>query len=572
MRRTALFCRTLRENPAETETAGQQLLVRGGYVLPLAAGIFSLLPLGQRVRTRVEAILRAEMERIGGQEVQMPVVNPAELWQESERWQTVGAELLRFADRAGRDLVLAMTHEEVLTDLLRRGIHSYRQLPVLLYQLQTKFRDEPRARGGLLRAREFVMKDAYSGHTHVDDLDRFYPTMLEAYSRIFATVDLPVLPVQADVGMMGGSDAHEFMYMSEIGEDQIAICDQCHYAANRQTATFVKDTPAAEQALPLEEVATPGTRTIADLAAFLNLPATRTAKAAFFIASPGDRLVFAVVRGDMEVNETKLAHALQATDLRPALSAEFAPAGIVAGYASPVGIRGALVVVDDLVAQSPNLVAGANKEGYHLLHTNAGRDYQPDLVADIVAAYPGAPCPRCHSPLRLARGVEVGNTFKLGTRYSAALGARFLDEQGQERNIVMGSYGIGVGRLIACLAEHHRDERGLIWPQAVAPFAVYLVGLDLQDSAVHSAAESLYGQLLEAGIEVLYDDRDERAGVKFNDADLLGIPLRITISRRTLQDTAVEFKARRDATAERVPLSGVLALVQTVLAPVTAPA
>ena len=566
MRRTDLFLQTLRENPAEAEIAGHQLLLRGGYLQPLGAGLFSLLPLGQRVRAGVERILREEMDALGAQEVSLPVVQPAELWQESGRYAQIGPELARLTDRAGRDLVLAMTHEEVVTDLLRKTIGSYRQLPVILYQIQTKFRDEARARGGMIRAREFVMKDAYSAHASQADLDRFYPLVVAAYHRIFARAGLPVHTVGSESGMMGGSEAHEFMYLSEAGEDQLLFCENGDYAANRQVATFRKDDPGAADPLPLQEIATPGTTTIASLAALLGIPATATAKAAFFVASPGDRLVFAVVRGDMEVSESKLAALVGAGDLRPARPEEFEPAGIVAGYASPIGIRGAYVVVDDLAARSPNLVAGANRAGYHLLNTNVPRDYIPDLVADIAAAADGAPCPQCGSALRLRRGIEVGNTFKLGTRYSDALGATFLDETGQQRAIVMGSYGIGVGRLIACIAEAHRDERGLAWPASVAPFAVYLAALDLQLDHVRAAADSLYATLQGAGIEVLYDDRDERAGVKFNDADLLGMPLRATISRRSLERGMVELKARTATEASSVPLEGALEGVRAALA------
>ncbi len=552
MRRTTLFCETLRQNPADTEVAGHQLLLRGGFIQPLAAGIYSFLPLGQRVKHKIEQILREEMDAIEGQEISMPVVHPAELWQETGRWDAIGSELLRFKDRGGRDMVLAMTHEEVFADLLRKQVRSYRQLPVMLYQIQTKIRDEPRARGGLLRCREFTMKDAYSCHTSFEDLDRYYPRVYQAYANIFRRAGLDVIAVESDAGMMGGTESHEFMFPSDIGEDQLVLCDRCGYAANREVAAFQKDQPAMEEPALLEEVATPGTQTIAALAALLGIPESRTAKAAFFIA--GSRLIFAVVRGDMEVNETKLANAVEAAELRPARSDELAAAGIVAGYASPIGVQGVTVVVDDLVARSPNLVAGANRPGYHLLNTNFPRDYQADVVTDIVAAYEGSPCPRCASPVRLARGVEVGHIFKLGTTYSQPLGATFLDAQGNTQDIVMGSYGIGVGRLIASIAEAHRDEHGLIWPVAVAPFHVYLVGLDLTDEAVRSAAGTLYGSLGEQGIEVLYDDRDERAGVKFNDADLLGIPLRVTVSRRTLQNQAVELKARAGGTAHQVPL------------------
>lgn len=553
MRRTELFCETLRQNPADTEVAGHQLLLRGGYIQSLAAGIFSFLPLGERVRIKIEAILRQEMDAIGGQQISMPVVHPAELWQETGRWYDIGAELVRFKDRGDRDMVLAMTHEEVVADLLRKQIRSYRQLPVMLYQIQTKFRDEPRARGGLLRVREFVMKDAYSCHASFDGLDRYYPDVYQSYFNVFRRAGIDVIAVQSDVGMMGGTMAHEFMFVNDIGEDQLVLCDACGYAANRQIATFRKALPAADDLLPIEEVETPGTTTIATLAALLDVPESKTAKAAFFMA--GDRLIFAVVRGDMEVNETKLANAVQAPELRPARADELEAAGIVAGYASPIGVRGVTVVVDDAIPPSANLVAGANRAGYHLLNTNFPRDYSADIVTDIAAAYAGAGCPACHGTLRIVRGVEVGNIFKLGTKYSKGVGATFLDEQGESHFIVMGSYGIGVGRLIACIAEGCRDERGLIWPVTVAPFEVYLVGLDPDDDTVRAAAEQLYADLEAAGVEVLYDDRQERAGVKFNDADLLGMPLRLTVSRRTMAQQSVEIKGRSGGEVEHVPLA-----------------
>ena len=552
MRRSTLFCETLRQNPADTEVAGHQLLLRGSYVQPLAAGSYSLLPLGKRVSNKIEGILREEMNAIDAQEVTMPVVQPAELWQESGRWYQIGAELVRFKDRGERDMVLAMTHEEVITELLRRQVRSYRQLPVVLYQIQTKFRDEPRSRGGLLRVREFVMKDAYSCHVSFEDLDAYYARMYQAYFDIFRRAGIEVIAVQADVGMMGGTMAHEFMLLTDIGEDQIVLCDSCGYAANRQIATFRKDPPEQVEQRALEEVETPHTQTIAGLARLLDIPESRTAKAAFFMA--GDRLIFAVVRGDMEVNETKLANAVGAPELRPARPDELQKAGIVAGYASPIGVEGVTVVVDDLVAQSPNLVAGANREGYHLLNTNYSRDYTADVVADIVAAFEGAPCPRCGGAIRMVRGVEVGNIFKLGTRFSKAMGATYLDPRGQSQYIVMGSYGIGVGRLIASIAEICRDDRGLVWPVTVAPFQVYLVGLDLEDDRIRSAVEMVYATLTELGIEVLYDDRQERAGVKFNDADLLGMPLRVTVSRRTVENDAVELKPRGGAEQRLIPM------------------
>jgi prolyl-tRNA synthetase len=556
MRRTELFCETLRQSPADTEIAGHQLLVRGGYVQALAAGIYSFLPLGQRVRAKIERILRDEMDAVGAQEVLMPVVQPAEIWRESGRWRDVGPELVRFQDRTGRDMVLAMTHEEVVADLLRKQVRSYRQLPVVLYQIQTKFRDEPRARGGLIRVREFVMKDAYSCHESFEDLDRYYPSMYQAYFNVFRRAGIEAIVVESDVGMMGGTMAHEFIFVSDIGEDHLVLCDECGYAANRQIAEFRKDVASSEEPRPLEEVATPDTKTISALAELLRIPESRTAKAAFFMS--GDRFIFAVVRGDMEVNETKLANALGVTELRAARSEELTEHGITAGYASPIGASGVTVVVDDLVAKSFNLVAGANREGYHLLNTNVPRDYRPDIVADIAQAFEGAPCPRCGGQLRIVRGVELGNLFKLGTKYSEGLGATFLDERGEQKYIVMGSYGIGVGRLMACIAEGCRDEHGLMWPVTVAPFDVYLVGLDLDQDDVRSAADALYELLQQAGIETLYDDRQERAGVKFNDADLLGMPLRLTLSRRTLEKDSVEVRPRDSDAAQLVSLEGAI--------------
>lgn len=564
MRRSQLFCTTLRQAPADVEMASHQFLVRGAYVQPLVAGVYSLLPLGYRVAAKIETILREEMDGIGGQEITMPVVHPAELWQETGRWYEIGPELVRFKDRSERDMVLAMTHEEVIADLLRRNVRSYRQLPVMLYQLQTKFRDEPRARGGLMRTREFTMKDGYSCHVSFEDLDRYYPEVYDAYLRIFRRCGIDAIPVQSDVGMMGGSEAHEFMFLTDVGEDQLVLCDACGYAANRQVATFRKDVPDAEDLLPIEEVATPETPTIAALAELLGVPESRTAKATFFVG--GDRLIFAVVRGDMDVNETKLANAAGVGELRPATPEDLAGTGIVAGYASPIGIRRATVVVDDLIARSPNLVAGANRAGFHLLNTNFPRDYAADIVTDIADAAAGAPCVQCGAPLRLVRGVEVGNIFKLGTKYTEALGATFLDEQGQEKPIVMASYGIGVGRLVASVAEEYHDDKGLIWPVTVAPYHVYLVGLDLEDDAVRAAAEGLYDELMGTGVEVLYDDRAERAGVKFNDADLLGMPLRLTVSRRTVGRGGVEMQLRSGGEAELVPASEVVARAQSVLA------
>jgi prolyl-tRNA synthetase len=563
MRRTQFFCHTLRDNPADAEHAGHRLLLRGAYIAPLATGIYSFLPLGERLKRRIEHILREEMDAVGGQEVELPLVQPAELWAESGRLTSIGEELTRFPDRAGRQFVLAMTHEEAVADLLRRQVRSHRQLPVVLYQLQTKFRDERRPRGGLLRTREFAMKDAYSGHASDEDLATFYPRMYQAYCNVCRRCGLDVLGVGADAGVMGGGVNHEVVWPNAIGEEEVARCDACGYAATTDVASFAEPAPAGERLLPPEEVATPDARTIAALADLLGVPTSRTAKAAFF--SGNGRLIFAVVRGDMEVNERKLARECGVAELRPADAEELAAAGIVAGYASPIGVRGTTVVVDRVVARSPNLVAGANRAGYHLRNTNYPRDYAADVAADIAAVYGGAPCPRCAAPLRLIRAVEVGHLFRLGTRYSEALGATFLDERGTARPIVMASYGIGIGRLIACLAEAFHDERGLTWPASVAPFDVYLVGLDLSLPDVRSAAEGLYQGLRAAGIAPLYDDRPESAGVKFNDADLLGMPLRLTVGRRSLQRGVAELVQRSNGEGRDLPLDSAVAEVGSAL-------
>jgi len=585
VRLSALFPRSLRSAPAETDVAGHQLLLRAGYVRQLGAGIFSALPLGTRALHRIEAVVREEMDAIGGQEVILPVVHPAEIWQQSGRWQAIGEELVRFRDRGGRDMVLAMTHEEVITDLARREITSYRQLPLCLYQLQTKFRDEPRPRAGLLRTREFVMKDSYTLDTDLAGLAVQYARHYTAYHRIFSRCGLTdLLAVEADPGMMGGTVTHEFMFLTPIGEDVLVVCGHCGLAANRQVARFAKPTPAAEAPGAVERVATPGAATIADLAVSLGIGPERTAKAVFFVAGlpptdpggdptgPGARevLVMAVVRGDMEVEETKLANLIGARWLRAADAERIRACGAEPGYASPVGIRRDAVVVaaDELIAASPNLVAGANVAGYHLRNVNCGRDYEPDRVGDIAAASDGAPCPRCGSPVRLSRGVELGNIFQLGTRYSEPMGATYGDAQGGLHPIVMGSYGIGIGRILACVAEAHRDERGLRFPLAVAPFPVHLVRLGAASEAVDRTADQLVAELAAAGVGVLDDDRDVAPGVKFADADLLGMPLRVTVSPRSVAAGGAELR-RRDATATTVasdPAGAVQAALATLRA------
>jgi prolyl-tRNA synthetase len=570
MRMIHQFGQTLREAPAEAEVVSHQLLVRAGFIRQLGAGIFSYLGLAKRSLTKIEDIMREEIDAIGGQELTMPVIHPAEIWKETGRWFQIGAEMGRFKDKSGRDMALAMTHEEVVADLTRREVQSYRQLPMLVYHIQTKWRDDPRPRAGLIRVREFTMLDSYSLDADEASLDRQYRAHYQAYFNIFNRCGLPTIAVKSDVGMMGGSLAHEFMYLTPIGEDTLLLCDGCGYSANRQIARFGKPEAAPEPPASLERVATPNITTIDALAEFLGVPKARTAKAVFLIATlpegdgAVDRFVFALVRGDMEVNETKLANAVKAKELRPAREDEIRAVGAVPGYASPVGLdpRRVLIVVDEAVAASPNLVGGANEAGYHMRGVNYGRDYSADIVADIAAAGEGDACPVCGRPLRVSRGVEVGNIFKLGTRYTDAMGATFLDRDGNQRAVIMGSYGIGSGRLLACVAEAHHDADGLIWPISVAPYHVHLVLLPDASGQAKGAAEALYAQLRAAGVEVLFDDRDERPGVKFKDADLIGLPLRVTVSERSLKQGGAELKRRTAAERESVPLDQAVGRVQ----------
>jgi prolyl-tRNA synthetase len=479
----------------------------------------------------------------------------------------------RFQDRAGRDMALAMTHEEVVGDLVRKEIRSYRQLPVMIYHIQTKWRDEPRPRAGLIRVREFTMKDSYSLDADWDGLDKQYRAHYTAYFRIYNRCGLNVIAVKSDTGMMGGRLAHEFMYLTPIGEDSLMVCDGCGYAANREVARFAKPENPHEVPLGIEKIATPGAATIEALAQFLGIPEAKTAKAVFMVATINvdgadqQRFVLAIIRGDMEVNETKVANAIKAKAMRPATEEEIRAVGAVPGYGSALGTRGALIMVDEAVTTSPNLVAGANEVGYHLLNVNYGRDYTADVVADIAAAREGDACAICGQPLRAARGVEVGNIFKLGTRYSDALGCTFLDKEGQSKPVIMGSYGIGIGRLLACVAEAYHDDDGLCWPISVTPYEVYLTLLNDASGEAAAAAEKLYADLRAAGVTVLFDDRDERPGVKFNDADLIGCPLRLTISKKSLERGGVELKRRSgDREVVMLPPDDVVSRVQAEVA------
>jgi len=558
MRLSELFFTSLRDDPVEAEMPSHRLLLRAGYLRQLGSGIYSLLPLGFRASKRVEQIVREEQDRIGGQEMEMPVVHPAELWKQSGRYFKIGPELVRFKDRGERDMVLAMTHEEVVAQLLGDIVQSYRQLPLMVYHFQTKFRDEPRSRGGLIRVREFVMKDAYSCDLDDAGLDVSYRKQYAAYERIFQRLGLDAIAVGADVGIMGGTGAHEFMVLNAFGEDTLVLCDQCGYAENQQIATTRKPDPPAEAALPMEDVETPDATTIEALATFLDIPRSKTAKAAFFVTGDG-RFVVAIVRGDYEVNETKLTNAIRAIGgLRPAQVEEIRARGMEAGYGSPIGAKDSVVVVDELVLRSPNLVAGANRVGWHVRNVNVPRDYAPDVVAEITNARAGDQCVTCGSPLKLEQGIEVGNIFKLGTDFSTTLGAYYLGEDGERHPIVMGSYGIGLGRNLACVVEAHHDEKGIVWPEEVAPYAAHLVAIGAnRDAGVAALAERLHALAAEAGRDILYDDRDESPGVKFTDAELLGMPWILTVSPRSMAAGGVEVTRRASGERSTVPVETV---------------
>jgi prolyl-tRNA synthetase len=581
MRLSQLFSQTLRQIPGEADVVSHQLLLRAGFIRQLAAGIFTYMPLAKRSMTKIENILREEMDAIGGQEMTMPVVHPAEVWQKTGRWYEIGSEMGRFKDKNNRDMVLAMTHEEVVADLVHKEIQSYRQLPQLIYHIQTKWRDDPRPRAGLIRVREFTMKDSYSLDKDWEGLDAQYRAHYQTYFNIYTRCGLPVKAVKSDVGMMGGKLAHEFMYLTPVGEDTLLLCDGCGYSANRQIATFQKPAATEEAPQPVESVATPDIKTIEALSEFLNIPQAKTAKAVFMMATVAndnddvaedaediEKFVFAIVRGDMELNETKLANGVKAKELRPATEDEIMAVGAVPGYASPVGLNNVFVVVDDAIPASPNLVAGANKDGYHLKNVNYGRDYAAAVVADIAAAQEGDACLKCGGPMQAVRGVEVGNIFKLGTRYSEAVNCTFLDQDGQEKPVIMGSYGIGVGRLLACVAEESHDKDGLIWPISIAPYQVHIVKVSEkgQQDRMAELADTLYKDLRSAGIEVLYDDRNEKPGVKFKDADLIGVPIRLTVSPRALANGGVECKLRHSPERTILPFEGIVSAIQQQIA------
>ncbi len=554
MRVSKFVVKTLREAPTGAELPSHIFLLRGGYVKQLASGLYSMMPLGKRVLQKIERVIREEMNAIEGQEVELPLAQPAELWEESGRYAAIGAEMLRFKDRSEHPMVLAMTHEEAITDLARYYLSSYKQLPFMLYQFQLKFRDEPRSRGGLVRVREFTMKDAYSFHRTPEDLDTYYEKAYAAYERIFARVGIKPVIVQSDTGIMGGKVAHEFMLETEHGEDYLILSEDGTYSANQEIAAFDRESVSAEHGAR-EKVATPHKKTIEEMTGFLGMTAKQAMKAVLFETELGGRktLVFAVVRGDLEASDVKIRNHLKAPFLLPAQDEFIRSFGIVPGYASPVDIasRHDLVVLADLsIAEGSNFVGGANEDGFHYTNVNFGRDFAVVAanVGDFAKAEAGHLAPDGKSRLKAVRGIEIGNIFKLGTKFTDSMSCQYLDEAGKHQVPIMGCYGIGVGRLMASAVENAHDDFGPIWPKEITPFHLHLVNIG-QEADVVAACESLKTELEAAGFEVLYDDRDERPGVKFKDADLWGIPVRVAVSKKTLANEAgpsVEWKLRSE--------------------------
>lgn len=557
MRYSEMFVPTVREVPSDAEIVSHQLMLRAGLIRKLTSGIYSYLPLGLKVVRKVEQIVREEMSRAGAQEVFLPAVQPAELWQESGRWSMYGKELLRFKDRHNREYCIGPTHEEVITDLVRNEIKTYRQLPRNLYQIQTKFRDEIRPRFGVMRCREFSMKDAYSFDADWDGVDVSYRKMFDAYGRIFSRCGLKFRAVEADTGNIGGSFSHEFMVIADSGEDALVFCSSCEYAANIEKAEVAKpdrDPQTKDAAMnPLETVHTPGVRTIEEVSAFLKVRPQDIVKTLVFEAD--GQPVAVLIRGDEEINEAKLRSYLGCEALELASDDTVkAVTGSPKGFAGPMGIT-ARMIADYSLMTMTNVVTGANKEDYHARNVNNGRDFNIKEFADLRIIKETDPCPRCRQVLHFARGIEVGHTFKLGTKYSKQMRATFLDKDGVEREMIMGCYGIGIGRTVAACIEQNNDEKGIIWPMAIAPFHVLVTPVNVKDTPIMDAAEKLYQELSGAGIEVVLDDRDERAGVKFNDADLIGIPLRITIGPKRLAEGCVEVRDRRTGVTHVMAIS-----------------
>ncbi|MEE2643981.1 MAG: proline--tRNA ligase [Myxococcota bacterium] len=571
MRYSRLHAPTLKEIPNDTEVVSHQLLTRGGYLRKLAAGIYDYLPLTCRVLRRIESIVREELDAAGAQELLLPMVQPAEIWEESSRWQKYGAELLRIKDRKGADFCLGPTHEEVIVDLVRRDVRSWRSLPLNLYQIQTKFRDEIRPRAGLMRGREFLMKDAYSFDVDESHALESYEEMYKAYQRIFERCGLDFRPVEADTGSIGGSRSHEFQVLAESGEDAIVSCNNCGYAANVEQAEApapVGEVASADQSEvgPAVELETPNAKSVEEVAAYLQVPTEQILKSVVVEADGG--LVLALVPGTRELNLIKLKRVLGATEIELASEEKVRAAfGASPGSLGPVGLGEGVVaeIIADHRVRGLSLICGANRDGYHLGPVREGRDFSVDRFEDLLLSAGGDPCPRCEGQLVPFRGIEVGHIFYLGTKYSEAMRCHFLDERGRSQPMVMGCYGIGISRIMAAAIEQNHDKDGIIWPKALAPFSVTILALQSDKEEVVRCAELIYARCREAGIEVLLDDRKERAGAKFKDADLQGIPLRVAVGARGVKEGVIELKGRREAAARQVPIDDALEAIMTAL-------
>ena len=547
MRASNLYAPTLRNTPAEAEIKSHQLMYRAGMIRKVAGGMYTFLPLGWRVILKIEAIIREEMNAAGGQEIMMPILQPAELWQQSGRWSAYGDEMMRIKDRHGRDFCLGPTHEEMITDLVRDEVRSYKQLPLMLWQMQDKFRDERRPRFGLMRSREFIMKDLYSFDADEEGMNVSYQKMYDAYSKIFTRIGLDFRPVEADNGAIGGGHSHEFTVLADAGESNIAYCSSCDYAASDEKAELAPVLAPEEEQQPLEKIATPGTDTIESLCAFLGVPEEKTIKAVA-LQTEKDELVLVFLRGDHKVNETKVMNAVGAIDLRMADEDAIRAAGGCPGFMGPIGIhKGTRILVDATVMHMYNAVTGANEKDVHYRGVNPARDFDAEAikVLDVRLVEEGDPCPHCGAPLKMTRGIEAGQVFALGTKYSQAMGATFLDENGKEKPLYMGCYGIGVGRTMAAAIEQHNDEQGIIWPRAIAPFEVVVVAVNAKKEEQLAYAESIYDECCKAGLDTLIDDRRERAGVKFKDCDLIGYPIRVVIGPKAVEQGDIEVKVRK---------------------------
>lgn len=567
MRASELFAPTLREIPAEAEVISHQLLLRAGYIRRTAAGVYTYLPLGIRVLKKIEQIIREEMDKQGGQEIMMPIIQPAELWQESGRWDVYGPELFRLKDRHDRNFALGPTHEEIITALVRGEVKSYKQMPLLLYQIQNKYRDERRPRFGLLRGREFIMKDLYSFDRDTAGLEISYKKMHVAYTRIFERCGLRFRPVEADSGAIGGSDTHEFMVLADSGEAIVLYCENqdCNYAANNEKAYInAIEAKSQEPPEPLTRVKTPGCRSVEEVVQFLNISPQKIIKTILYETEK--EVVAALVRGDREINEIKLLNALGCLRLELAGAATVQQVtGAPVGFAGPVELKDCIIVADPEVMAMANAVTGGNVNDIHFLNVNPGRDFEANLIKDIRMVQAGEPCPHCGSKLLEAKGIEVGQIFKLGDKYSKVLGATYLDENGKSIPMIMGCYGIGVSRTMAAAIEQNHDQNGILWPTSIAPFQVVVIPVSARDETQITLAEELYQRLLEAGIETVLDDRPERAGVKFKDADLIGYPLRITIGSKAVSENLVELRPRKTGVVTLAPTQGLEKTVSELL-------